>query len=124
MDHSDLLLVIFSACQTAQGKTMNTGTLSVGRAFLKGNAQNVVSSLWSVDDEATAHFMELFMEELTPFYLDSSVMFNGKVGFDMVFYPAYQLRQAMLKFKKIDPDPNHWAAFISTGSPLRGFLLE
>jgi CHAT domain-containing protein len=124
MDHSDLLLVIFSACQTAQGKTMNTGTLSVGRAFLKGNAQNVVSSLWSVDDEATAQFMELFMEELTPFYLDSSVMFNGKVGFDMVFYPAYQLRQAMLKFKKIDPDPNHWAAFISTGSPLRGFLLE
>ena len=126
MDHSEVLLVILSACQTGQGKTMNTGTLSVGRAFLKGNARNVISSLWSVDDQATAEFMELFIQEITDFRIDSIKDLGdyGDTAFDMVFYPAHQLRQAMLKFRKVDPNPNHWSAFISTGSPIKGFVIS
>jgi CHAT domain-containing protein/tetratricopeptide (TPR) repeat protein len=58
-------LVVLSACQTGTGKK---GKMSFGQspadlrhAFHLAGAQNVVSSLWSVDDNATRELMVSFM---------------------------------------------------------------
>ncbi len=63
-------LVVLSACETALG----TGTqanapagddwVSLTRAFLTAGADNVVASLWRVEDLATATLMEDFYREL------------------------------------------------------------
>jgi hypothetical protein len=126
MDNEGVLLVVLSACETGTGKSMETGTLSVTRAFLKSGAMNAVSSLWSVNDEATAEFMRIFFDELTHsewsklVYMEDVKGYRNDYdfGFNVQFYPALQLRNAMLKFREVDPDPNHWAAFASMGFPI------
>ena len=54
-------LVVLSACETAVGKQMaGEGLLSVARGFFHAGAARVMATLWKVDDEATATFMQLF----------------------------------------------------------------
>ena len=59
-------LVVLSACQTGLGTgalgDVPTGDDWIGltRAFLHAGAANVVASLWSVQDRATADLMERF----------------------------------------------------------------
>jgi CHAT domain-containing protein/predicted negative regulator of RcsB-dependent stress response len=51
-------LVVLSACQTALGKDVRgEGLLGLTRGFMYAGASCVVSSLWKVDDEATAELM-------------------------------------------------------------------
>ncbi|HUF27867.1 MAG TPA: CHAT domain-containing protein [Gemmatimonadaceae bacterium] len=62
-------LVVLSACQTGLGSgrlaDVPTGDDWVGltRAFLHAGAANVVSTLWAVEDQATAALMEEFYKE-------------------------------------------------------------
>jgi hypothetical protein len=95
-------IVVLSACQTGLGKTHEGGIIGLSRAFIKAGAGNVIMSLWSVNDEATAKLMHLFMDELTV---------------PQSFFPADNLRQAVLKFKQHDNNPAHWAAFANMGAP-------
>jgi CHAT domain-containing protein/Tfp pilus assembly protein PilF len=54
-------LVTLSACDTALGREVpGEGYLGLADAFLQAGARAVVASLWSVDDAATALFMERF----------------------------------------------------------------
>ena len=46
-------LVVLSACQTRQGRMLETGVIGIVRAFQKANAANAVMSLWSIDDDST-----------------------------------------------------------------------
>ena len=61
-------LVVLSACETGLGSgalaDMPPGDDWVGlvRAFLFAGAQNVVATLWAVEDQATASFMQEFYE--------------------------------------------------------------
>lgn len=90
-------LVVLSACQTGLGKSMEAGIYGgMARSFLIAGANQVIMSLWSVDDEATAYLMNRFV-----FHLQSPHL----------FVPAEPLRLAMLDTREKFPDPAYWAGF-------------
>jgi len=66
----DARLVVLSACETALGAGAHTDApagddwVGLTRAFLAAGADNVVASLWRVEDLATAELMESFYREL------------------------------------------------------------
>jgi CHAT domain-containing protein len=105
-------LVILSACESGKGRSLNAGVIGLSRSFLINGindgypsdnfygAQNVIMSLWNVNDASTKDFMKLFMDELsTPHE----------------FFPISPLRTAILKYKEQEPDPLRWAAFQAMG---------
>jgi CHAT domain-containing protein len=58
-------LVVLSACETGKGKMVRgEGVLGLPRAFFYAGARNVLVSLWSVSDEATADLMTAFYQQM------------------------------------------------------------
>jgi CHAT domain-containing protein len=96
----DADLVTLSACETALG-SIGSGDDVVGltRGFLYAGTRSIVSSLWSVDDKATAELMRAFYGSLAA---------DGK---------RQALRQAQLKTRESFPHPFFWAAFQLVGRP-------
>jgi CHAT domain-containing protein/tetratricopeptide (TPR) repeat protein len=95
-------LVVLSACQTALGKDVRgEGLVGLTRGFMYAGAPRVVSSLWQVDDAATADFMREFY---------SAMLTEGK-------RPAEALRLAQLRMSKQTQwsSPYYWAAFTLQG---------
>ncbi len=93
-------LVTLSACNTGLGK-VSSGDDVVGfiRGFLYAGASSIVSSLWQVDDQATAILMQSFYDSLP--HMDK----------------REALRTAQMKVKNAyNPHPYYWAAFQLTGS--------
>ena len=92
-------LVVLSACETGLG-AIASGDDVVGlvRGFLYAGAGAIVSSLWQVDDVATAELM-------TAFYAALPTQ-NSRDA----------LRQAQLATLKQYPHPFYWAAFFVTGA--------
>lgn len=59
-------VVVLSGCETGLGlATSDDGVLGLTNAFLQAGARSVVSSLWRVDDTATARLMEFYYDELS-----------------------------------------------------------
>jgi CHAT domain-containing protein len=95
-------LVVLSACQTALGKDVRgEGLLSLTRGFMYAGASSVVSSLWKVDDEATAELMKQFYTNLL----------QKKMP------PAAALRAAQNSIRQRPEwrSPYYWAAFTLQG---------
>ncbi len=95
-------LVVLSGCETALGRKLRgEGFIGLTRGFMYAGARAVISSLWRVEDTATAEFMKHF-------YL--SLMQSGAA-------PAEALRYAQLKMARSQRwrQPYYWAAFVLQG---------
>ncbi|NQV23866.1 MAG: CHAT domain-containing protein [Rhodopirellula sp.] len=105
-------LLVLSACQTGLGHVRaGQGVVGLLGALGRAGVHSIVSSLWEVNDEATAKLMAAFYAELSQ---DSS-----ELGL------ARSLRRAQLKLRRgeIKPDgggsfthPRFWAPFFLSGS--------
>jgi CHAT domain-containing protein/Flp pilus assembly protein TadD len=94
-------LVVLSACQTARGQILaGEGVQGLAQAFLNAGAQSVIASLWNVNDQRAALFMEGFYRQLA----------NGQNKVEA-------LRSAKLELLKDDftSSPRYWAAFVLVG---------
>ena len=93
-------MVMLSACETGLGR-VSTGDDVVGltRGFLYAGAQNVIGSLWEVDDDATAQLSRLLYEGM-------------KKGVPVAKALAQAQEQLLIK----KPHPFFWAAFLDSGT--------
>ncbi|MBI5165829.1 MAG: CHAT domain-containing protein [Magnetospirillum sp.] len=92
-------LVTLSACQTGLGKVAGgDDVIGITRGLLFAGTASVLSSLWSVDDEATRDLMVRFYAELPR---------QPK---------AEALRRAQQSVRLKRPHPFYWAAFTLTGN--------
>lgn len=61
----DAELVVLSGCETGTGRILaGEGALSLARPFLIAGAEQVLASLWKIDDHRTAEFMQRFYQHL------------------------------------------------------------
>lgn len=91
-------LVVLSACRTALGKEVRgEGLIGLTRGFMYAGASRVVSTVWNVDDRASAVLMARFYE-----------MMKSKGA-----TPARALREAQLSLLREArwASPHYWAAF-------------
>ena len=99
-------LVVLSACETGLATGLRQDVppgddwVGLVQAFLTAGAQNVVASLWSVDDRATARLMEEFYAGLRAGRSKSAALAEA---------------QRELLRDSTHAHPFYWAAFVSTG---------
>lgn len=99
-------LAVLSACETGSGRyARGEGIMSLGRAFCYAGCENIVMSLWKVNDRSTSEIMKVFFYNL-----------NHGMNKDEA------LRQAKISFlttsdNKHFSHPYFWSAFILTGDP-------
>ncbi|MBY5994166.1 CHAT domain-containing protein [Ferrimonas balearica] len=94
----DANLVVMSACETGLAQvTEGEEIIGLTRGFLYAGSNNVMASLWKVNDQATQALM-------TDFYQGAR---------DTRFSVA--LQQAQIRRLKAQPHPYYWAAFQLTG---------
>jgi CHAT domain-containing protein/tetratricopeptide (TPR) repeat protein len=104
-------LTVLSACQTALGKDVRgEGFVGLTHSFISAGSKTVISSLWKVDDRATAALME---------DLYQSMLQNG-------MSPAAALRAAKLKVMqdKRWTAPYYWAGFVVQGEYTNHITVE
>ncbi len=94
-------LVVLSSCESGIGKLQKgEGLMAIGRGFLFSGANNLLYSLWKVDDRSTTMMMENFYSQI----LNQSSYANA-------------LRQAKLKMIENPKTafPKNWAGFVIFG---------
>ena len=92
-------MVVLSACQTAKGKMLGGDDMvGLSRAFMQAGADNLLATLWKVQDKTTRDLMIDFYNNLL----------SGQSK-------PQALRNAQVKLIEKDPDPYLWAPFILTG---------
>lgn len=100
--HVGAELVTLGACNTGVGQQMSgEGLVGLTRAFLFAGAKSVLVTLWPVEDEGTATFMEAFY---------SNLLTKG-------MKPSSALTAAQQKMRR-EPrwqDPYYWAGFALQG---------
>ncbi|MBP4141346.1 CHAT domain-containing protein [Flavobacterium sp. P4023] len=102
--HPDL--VVLSACETGIGKLFKSeGAMSVARGFQLAGAQNLLFSLWKVNDYTTSVFMDLFYKNIKnkQSYLEANA--NAKREF---------LQNTSISNAK--KSPYYWSAFVYYGT--------
>jgi CHAT domain-containing protein len=100
--HLNTDLVVLSACQTALGKDIDgEGIVGLTRGFMYSGASGVVSSLWKVEDAATAELMKRFYRAMLK---DNQT-------------PSAALRTAQNELRQIPrfSNPRFWSGFTLNG---------
>jgi CHAT domain-containing protein len=104
-------LVVLSACRTGLGPDVKgEGVVGLTTGFMYAGAKTVVSSLWKVDDTATAEFMSYFYRALL------------KDGLP----PGEALRTAKLEMQKQERwrAPFYWAGFVLQGEYANPSMIQ
>jgi CHAT domain-containing protein len=104
-------LVVLSACRTGLGSDVHgEGVVGLSTSFMYAGAKTVVSSIWKVDDTATAEFMTYFYRALLRDGLP----------------PAEALRTAKLEMQKQERwrAPFYWAGFVLQGEYTNPILVQ
>jgi len=117
LDLSGTDIVVLSACNSALGEITSEGVWGLQRAFKQAGVQKIVMSLWQVDDEATAIFMQYLYEELMKHRqamaaatnLDESIAQNVSNYTQILLAKAQNRMQQHPKYSS----PYYWAAFIA-----------
>ena len=94
-------LVVLSSCESGIGQLVaGEGLIALNRSFIYAGANNVMFSLWKVNDEYTSELMIDFYR----YYLENRSYTTA-------------LRQAKLKMLQdpITANPRYWAAFVLMG---------
>jgi CHAT domain-containing protein/Tfp pilus assembly protein PilF len=100
-------LITLSACETGLGTGYFTETpggdefVGLTRAFLSAGGQNVLASLWAVNDESTRRLMVRFYRHL---------MALG--GAEALAKAQQELRRSDIRYSH----PYYWASFVMSGS--------
>jgi CHAT domain-containing protein len=101
LDLKNASLAVLSACDTALGpRSAGDDIIGLPRAFLYAGAPSVVTTLWPIDDAATAFFMETFYRRLQA----------GAAKAE-----ALQAAQGETLKQESWREPYFWAAFTLTG---------
>jgi len=98
--HLNASIVTLSACNTGVGPVGEDGVNNIVNAFIDAGAQSVVSTLWEVEDQATAQFMTVFYRHLA----------QGEEK-------AQALRHAQLEMLYSGAPPYFWAGYELDGEP-------
>lgn len=98
-------LVVLSACETGIGKLYKSeGAMSVARGFQFAGAQNLLFSLWKVNDYTTSVFMDYFYKNIKKGESYSVANANAKRNF---------LQDKSVSNAK--KSPYYWSAFVYYG---------
>ncbi|TRX01328.1 CHAT domain-containing protein [Flavobacterium gawalongense] len=98
-------LVVLSACETGIGKLYKSeGAMSIARGFQFAGAQNLLFSLWKVNDYTTSVFMDNFYKN----YKKSQSYFEANANTKLDFLKNKSIPNA----KK---SPYYWSAFVYYG---------
>ena len=104
-------LVVLSCCHSACGKILTAeGVVGIARAFLGSGARSVLMSPWTVDDEATKHFMEIFYKCLG----------RKKMSASEALHQAIKTMRESPLYK----DEQYWAPFVLLGDDVTMDLNE
>ncbi len=98
-------LVVLSACETGIGKLYKSeGAMSIARGFQFAGAQNLLFSLWKVNDYTTSVFMDYFYKNINnnESYFEANA--NAKLNF---------LEDSNISNTK--KSPYYWSAFVYYG---------
>jgi len=99
-------LVVLSACETGVGKVQKgEGAMSLARGFQYAGSKNILFTLWQVNDQTTARWMQLFYEQLAS---------TGNA-----YDSQYQAKLAYLNDSNIPnakKSPYYWGAFTYYGT--------
>ncbi len=98
-------LVVLGACETGSGKLQRgEGIMSLARGFSYAGASSLLTTLWSVDEAATAGLLQSFYKQLQDGNTTNDALFSAK--------NAYLLNAQNEK----EAHPRYWAALIPIGN--------
>lgn len=98
-------LIVLSACETGTGTLQRgEGLISLARAFAYANCPSLVTSLWQVDDQATADLMIDLHQHLAEAKPKDVALQQTQIN-----YLDNPLQAAEMKH------PYYWAAFVQVG---------
>ena len=99
-------LVVLSACETGIGKLYKgEGTMSISRGFQLAGAQNLLFSLWKVNDYTTSIFMDSFYQNIKKG--QSYLKANANAKRDFLNNP---------EISNAKKSPYYWSAFVYYGT--------
>ncbi|MEZ4934795.1 MAG: CHAT domain-containing tetratricopeptide repeat protein [Saprospiraceae bacterium] len=100
-------LVVLSACETGLGKfEKGEGVMSLARGFAYAGANDLVASLWKVNESSTSDLMQYFYANIKTGQTKSAALREAKLQY---------LREAKSDAKL---SPYYWAGFVSIGHDL------